>query len=141
MPDYYASIHEGFMNRFFEEGKGKVMNNSRVVFGKNRDGYLIRLLLRLSIIPALKKGVELVGLIQFNTQVNEKLAAANKEKNQKENQSNVDAMLVNLDSGDIISATANCYRRYGLKSNLFNQKTLKRPNLSLIAPDLLKKTV
>ena len=129
------------MLNFFTEGKGKVVNKTRIVFGRDRDGYLIKLFLWLGIIPELSSGVQLIGLIQFNTSINEKLVTSNKEQNQNETYSNVDSMLVNIDSGEILGVTPNCYRKYGLKSNLFNQKTLKRPNLSLISPELMKKTI
>jgi hypothetical protein len=57
MPDYYASIHEDLMLNFFTEGKGKVVNKTRIVFGRDRDGYLIKLFLWLGIIPELSSGV------------------------------------------------------------------------------------
>jgi hypothetical protein len=46
-------------------------------------------------------------------------------------------MLINFSSGEIISVSDNCYKNYGLKNTLFNEKNVKKPNLNTIAPEML----
>lgn len=140
MPEFYAARHDQYMIDYFERGTPNVVDKNRLVFGRNKEGYLIKLMLRLKMLPELDQGVQMVGLLSRNIIESEKSTLLKKEFASGLDESDIDFMLVNLTNGDLIGVSTNCFERYGLKSNLFNEKTVKRPNLSLIAPDILKKT-
>lgn len=97
-------------------------------------------MLRLKLLPELSKGIQMIGLLSENITQTEKSSLLKKDILTNMNEEDVFFILVNISSGDLIGVSHNCYDRYGLKSNLFNEKTVKRPNLSTIAPDLLKKS-
>ena len=63
MPKVYGDKHNGFMKRYFESSIPHILNNDRIVFPINKQGYLVACTLYVKILPKLEKGIEIVGFL------------------------------------------------------------------------------
>lgn len=70
MPDLIGEFHRVLMARFFERANSPVINKFRELFIKDRDGYLVPVLLYPKVLPNLTRGLKFIGAIKRITQLN-----------------------------------------------------------------------
>lgn len=64
IPKDIAKVHHCLMLKFFDKANSCVLNKFRELFAVDRDGYLVPINLYAKILPSLKNGLKLIGLMK-----------------------------------------------------------------------------
>lgn len=63
IPKEIAKVHTKLMLKFFEKAESSVLNKIRELFAVDREGYLIPIYLFSKVVPSLRYGLKMIGMI------------------------------------------------------------------------------
>ena len=62
MPLFLAEVHDEYMRKFADNFELEIPEKK--VFAKNKEGYLIYMILKIKILPFIEEGIQIIGLMQ-----------------------------------------------------------------------------
>ena len=153
MPKFIAELHNGFLTGFFEKEDNKILEAQRVVLGMNKKGYLSEMRLEVRVMTQLKDGIRIVGIIRPTKilEINslsefpsatlspKKLYQGTLEKDllKESKEKEIHVIQYILETGEILGVSESCFKEYGLRSTLFNQKaSTESPSIQEIIPGI-----
>ena len=68
MPKIYGTYHNQKMKNYFEYGKTKIINQDRIVYAMQKNGYILETNLYLKILPKLDNGIQVIGFMSTRHQ-------------------------------------------------------------------------
>ena len=101
MPKIYSDYHDLWMKRYFTTNTDKSMNREMKVFARGRQGFCIQINMLIKIIPEISEGIKIVGVF---TELRHRRSDA--------------IMLINLDTGQLVGITKECYSLFGVHPSL-----------------------
>jgi PAS domain S-box-containing protein len=124
MPKVYADHHDKWITNYFNSNTEKVINTERHVYPINNKGYIIPGSLLIKVIPQVKAGIKIIGLLRpHELSGNPQSAPTNFGIGPKDNINNTTGnnfhyILYNITNGTIYGISENCFDNYGIRSDL-----------------------
>lgn len=63
MPSEIGKVHRKLMLRFFDNTNSSVLNKMRELYAIDKDGFLLPVILLTKLLPSLRNGLKLIGMI------------------------------------------------------------------------------
>lgn len=112
MPKLIADSHDGFIKKYLETSKEKVIGAETLVFPISKDDYLVPCTLMVKILPNLDEGISIVGFLKDIELGNAFI------RNEPDSEETIYYIMYGGENNIVQGITSACYSSFGIPSSL-----------------------